>query len=81
MVSIFLSFEVCYKSKIYIAEPSRFPATAYGSLKNKAIAIEAQRTAMKGEIEAIADAIARVDKKATAALREKRESWQAIAVC
>jgi len=53
--------------------------TAYGSLKNKAIAIEAQRTAMKGEIEAIADAIARVDKKATAALREKRESWQAIA--
>jgi len=53
--------------------------SAYGSLKNKAIAIEAQRTAMKGEIEAIADAIARVDKKATAALREKRESWQAIA--
>merc|ERR1712136_669087 len=51
---------------------------AYGSLKNKAIAIEAQRTAMKGEIEAIAYAIARVDKKATAALREKRESWQAI---
>jgi len=52
--------------------------TAYQSLKNKAIAIEAQRTAMKGEIEAIADAIARVDKKATAALREKREAWQAI---
>merc|ERR1719259_344745 len=51
---------------------------AYQSLKTKAIAIEAQRTAMKGEIEAIADAIARVDKKATAALREKRESWQAI---
>merc|ERR1719193_1001619 len=52
--------------------------TAYQGLKNKAIAIEAERTAMKGEIEAIADAIARVDKKATAALREKRESWQAI---
>jgi len=51
---------------------------AYQSLKTKAIAIEAQRSAMKGEIEAIADAIARVDKKATAALREKRESWQAI---
>merc|ERR1719147_296664 len=51
---------------------------SYQSLKNKAIAIEAQRTAMKGEIEAIADAIARVDKKATAALREKREAWQAI---
>jgi len=51
---------------------------SYQSLKNKAIAIEAERTAMKGEIEAIADAIARVDKKATAALREKRESWQAI---
>jgi len=52
--------------------------SAYQGLKNKAIAIEAERTAMKGEIEAIADAIARVDKKATAALREKRESWQAI---
>merc|ERR1712183_656447 len=52
--------------------------SAYHGLKNKAIAIEAERTAMKGEIEAIADAIARVDKKATAALREKRESWQAI---
>jgi len=54
---------------------------SYQSLKNKAIAIEAERTAMKGEIEAIADAIARVDKKATAALREKRESWQAISDC
>jgi len=51
---------------------------SYQSLKTKAIAIEAERTAMKGEIEAIADAIARVDKKATAALREKREAWQAI---
>ena len=57
-----------------------FYSSAYQSLKTKAIAIEAQRTAMKGEIEAIADAIARVDKKATAALREKRESWQAISV-
>jgi len=52
--------------------------TAYQSLKTKAIAIEAERAAMKGEIEAIADAIARIDKKATAALREKREAWQAI---
>merc|ERR1712136_523279 len=51
---------------------------SYQSLKTKAIAIEAERTAMKGEIEAIADAIARVDKKATSALREKREAWQAI---
>merc|ERR1712136_308558 len=51
---------------------------SYQSLKTKAIAIEAERTVMKGEIEAIADAIARVDKKATAALREKREAWQAI---
>lgn len=51
---------------------------AYQGLKNKAIAIEAERTAMKGEIQAIADAISRVDKKATAVLREKREAWQAI---
>jgi len=51
---------------------------AYQGLKNKAISIEAERTAMKGEIQAIADAIARVDKKATAVLREKREAWQAI---
>jgi len=51
---------------------------AYQGLKNKAIAIEAERTAMKGEITAIADAISRIDKKATAALREKREAWQAI---
>jgi len=50
----------------------------YQTLKNKAIAVEAERAAMKGEIAAIADAIARVDKKATAALREKREAWQAI---
>jgi myosin heavy subunit len=53
-------------------------ANSYQSLKNKAIAIEAERTAMRGEIAAIADAISRVDKKATSALREKRESWQAI---
>merc|ERR1712142_634757 len=61
-----------------VKEKAAGTGTAYSSLKNKAIAIEAERTAMKGEIEAIADAIARVDKKATAALREKRESWQAI---
>jgi len=54
-------------------------STSYQSLKNKAIGLEAERTAMKGEIQAVADAISRVDKRATAVLREKRESWQAIA--
>merc|ERR1719259_765407 len=61
-----------------IKDKTASTGNSYQSLKTKAIAIEAERTAMKGEIEAIADAIARVDKKATAALREKREAWQAI---
>merc|ERR1719167_309163 len=68
------------KQKANVAAKHKAASTgnSYQSLKTKAIAIEAERTAMKGEIEAIADAIARVDKKATAALREKREAWQGI---
>merc|ERR550534_3506489 len=67
------------KTKEDLTKQKANVAAELQATKDKAHAIEAERTAMKGEIEAIADAIARVDKKATAALREKRESWQAIA--
>merc|ERR1712136_604049 len=50
----------------------------YQKLKTKAIALEADKTAMKGNITVIADAIAALDKKAAAALVEKREMWSTI---
>jgi chromosome segregation ATPase len=50
----------------------------YGKLKSKAIALEADKTAMKGQVTVIADAIAALDKKAAAALVEKREMWSTI---
>merc|ERR1712115_617140 len=50
----------------------------YGKLKSKAIALEADETAMKGQVTVIAEAIAALDKKAAAALVEKRELWSTI---
>merc|ERR1712121_25457 len=56
-------------------------AGGYEKLKNKAVALTAETTAMKGNIAVIADAIANLDKKATSALVEKRELWSTISVC
>merc|ERR1712121_260831 len=53
-------------------------AGSYDSLKNKAIALTADTVAMKGNIAVLADAIAALDKKAAAALVEKRELWSTI---
>merc|ERR1719259_849305 len=50
----------------------------YQKLKGKAIALEADKPAMKGQVTVIADAIAALDKKAAAALVEKREMWSTI---
>merc|ERR1712200_161093 len=53
----------------------------YGKLKSKAITLEADKTAMAGQVAVIADAIAPLDKKAAAALVEKRELWSTISAC
>jgi len=53
----------------------------YQKLKSKAITLEADKTAMKGNVTVIADAIATLDKKAAAALVEKREMWSTISAC
>merc|ERR1711872_484761 len=62
------------------AAKDKLAATAggYDKLKNKAVALTAETTAMKGNIAVIADAIAALDKKAAAALVEKRELWSTI---
>merc|ERR1719187_2656364 len=50
----------------------------YGALKGKAVTLAAETTAMKGQVAVVADAIAALDKKAAAALVEKREMWSTI---
>merc|ERR1712228_371774 len=55
--------------------------SGYQALKGKAITLEADKTAMKGQVTVIADAIAALDKKAAAALVEKREMWSTISAC
>merc|ERR1719315_373591 len=50
----------------------------YQALKGKAITLEAELTAWKGQITVLADTIAALDKKAAAALIEKRELWSTI---
>merc|ERR1719309_1947621 len=50
----------------------------YGKLKGKAVTLAAETTAMKGQVAVVADAIAALDKKAAAALIEKREMWSTI---
>merc|ERR1719187_612502 len=50
----------------------------YQGLKNRAIAAEADKVALKGEIACIGEEIQRLDKAATRLLREKHEMWQSI---
>merc|ERR1712235_30516 len=55
------------------------PATGgYNGLKNRAIAAEADKVALKGEIACVGEEIQRLDKAATRLLREKHEMWQSI---
>jgi len=65
------------------AAKDKIAATAggYEKLKNKAVTLTAETTAMKGNVTVIAEAIATLDKKAAAALIEKRELWSTISVC
>merc|ERR1712002_329284 len=50
----------------------------YNGLKNRAIAAEADKVALKGEIACIGEEVGRLDKAATRLLREKHEMWQSI---
>merc|ERR1712042_320836 len=53
-------------------------AGGYTGLKNRAIAAEADKVALKGEIACIGEEVGRLDKAATRLLREKHEMWQSI---
>merc|ERR1719193_17378 len=53
-------------------------AGGYNGLKNRAIAAEADKVALKGEIACIGEEVGRLDKAATRLLREKHEMWQSI---
>merc|ERR1719228_2299328 len=50
----------------------------YNGLKNRAIAAEADKVALKGEIACVGEEVGRLDKAATRLLREKHEMWQSI---
>merc|ERR1739842_111983 len=50
----------------------------YTGMKNRAIAAEADKVALKGEIACVGEEVARLDKAATRLLREKHEMWQSI---
>jgi len=53
-------------------------AAGYNGLKNRAIAAEADKVALKGEIACVGEEVTRLDKAATRLLREKHEMWQSI---
>merc|ERR1711872_406055 len=53
-------------------------AAGYNGLKNRAIAAEADKVALKGEIACVGEEVGRLDKAATRLLREKHEMWQSI---
>merc|ERR1712168_1003111 len=50
----------------------------YNGLKNRAIAAEADKVALKGEIACVGEEVGRLDKAATKLLRDKREMWLTI---
>jgi len=53
-------------------------AGGYQGLKNRAIAAEADKVALKGEITCVGEEIQRLDKAATRLLREKHDMWESI---
>merc|ERR1712142_859940 len=53
-------------------------AAGYNGLKNRAIAAEADKVALKGEIACVGEEVGRLDKAATRLLRGKHEMWQSI---
>merc|ERR1711970_1091994 len=53
-------------------------AAGYNGLKNRAIAAEADKVALKGEIACVGEEVGRLDKAATKLLRDKREMWESI---
>merc|ERR1712002_410576 len=50
----------------------------YQGLKNRAIAAEADKVALKGEITCVGEEIQRLDKAATRLLRDKHNMWESI---
>jgi len=50
----------------------------YTGMKNRAIAAEADKVALKGEIACVGEEVARLDKAATRLLREKHDMWLTI---
>merc|ERR1712121_413839 len=50
----------------------------YPGMKNRAIAAEADKVALKGEIACVGEEVARLDKAATRLLREKHDMWLTI---
>ena len=66
---------------LQISKPkTSFPFSGYNGLKNRAIAAEADKVALKGEIACVGEEVGRLDKAATRLLREKHEMWQSISV-
>merc|ERR1719369_1171832 len=53
-------------------------AGGYDNMKSSAVTLTAETAAMKGNIAILGEAIAALDKKAAAALIEKREMWSTI---
>jgi len=51
---------------------------SHQTLKSKAISLESEKDALKGEIGSISEEIAKLDKKAQALLVEKKDIWNAI---
>jgi myosin heavy subunit len=51
---------------------------SHQTLKNKAISLESEKEALKGEIGSISEEIAKLDKKAQVLLVEKKDIWNAI---
>merc|ERR1712121_169506 len=50
----------------------------YNGLKSRAIAAEADKVALKGEIACVGEEVGRLDKAATKLLRDKRKMWESI---
>merc|ERR1711887_345124 len=68
----------CSKDLAAAKDKAASAAGGYNGLKNRAIAAEAVKVALKGEIACIGEEVGRLDKAATRLLREKHEMWQSI---
>merc|ERR1712002_777477 len=75
-----LQTDLKYAKEVMSQDKVNSASGGYQGLKNRAIAAEADKVALKGEITCVGEEIQRLDKAATRLLRDKHNMWESISL-